>query len=137
MAAKVKMKKKTPAKKTIVKKKATGKKTAVKKTTGKKTVLASKKKKPAASKAKPATKRKKAIGFEVMASYVKKINKEYEDMQKLFDGVAEELVDFLYEGQKKSAINARSKFQEITKACKGIRTSIQEAKSKLKPIYKD
>lgn len=144
MAAKAGAKKKTTtaksklaaAKKKVAAKKTTAKKPAAKKTVAKKPA-APKKKTTAASKAKPATKRKKAIGFEVMPSYVTKINKEYEAMQKLFDGVAEELVDFLYEGNKKSATNSRAKFQDITKSCKSIRAAIQEAKTKLKPIYKE
>lgn len=126
-------------KKAAAAKKTPAKKTAAKKTTAKKTPAAKKTTVPkkTASKAAPASKRKKAIGFEVMASHTNAINKEYESMQKLFDKSATQLSEFLFDGKKKSAADARATFQEIAKSCKAIRASIQEAKTKLKPIYKD
>lgn len=127
------VKKKAPAKKTTAKKtltkKAPAKKTVAKKAPVKKTVA---KKSPAR---KP-TKRKKPIGFTMMVSYQRQIEKAYETMQKLFDDCGTLLTEYIYDGKKKNAALSRAQLMTITKESKNLRNIIQEAKTKLKPVYK-
>lgn len=129
--------KKTVAKKTPVKK-AAPKKTVAKKAPIKQTIKKTPAKKavPAKNPARKPKTRKKPIGFEMMKSYQNQIEKTYETMQNLFDGCGELLNDFIYNGKKKNAALSRAQLMNITKEAKNLRNTIQEAKTKLKPIYK-
>lgn len=131
----LKKKKAAPKKKPVAKKKAAPKRTigkkAAPKRTAKKTVA--KKKAPA----RKATPRKKAIGFEMMKSHQNAIEKGFEELQNSFDAFGDDLNDFVYEGKKKSAATSRALLMDITKQAKALRVAIQEAKVKLKPIYKE
>lgn len=122
------VKAKAPKRKPVAKKKAAPKAKA----TAKKKAPAKKK---AAPKAKPAT-RKKPIGFEMMKSHQNKIEKLFEEIQGLFDECGESLNEYVYEGKKKNAAVSRAQLMDITKKSKELRNIIQEAKTKLKPIYK-
>jgi hypothetical protein len=98
---------------------------------GKKTTLA--KKTMPAKKQEP---RKKPIGFEMMKSFQTSIEGSFEKLQKSFDECSEILNEYVYEGKKKNAALTRALLMEITKEAKTLRNIIQEAKTKLKPIYK-
>ena len=126
----------TTAKKKPAAKKAAPKRTIVKKVAAKKKPAA-KKTAPKTAPAKKAAPRKKAIGFEVMASHKTAIEKSFETMQAKFDEIGESIAEFAYEGKKKNAAVVRAQLMDIIKGGKELRTIVQEAKTKLKPIYKD
>ena len=85
---------------------------------------------------KKATPKKKPIGFEMMKSFQKKIEKSFAKIQKEWDDCSVEINDYIYDGKKKNAPIIRTRLMDITKESKILRTIIQEAKDKLKPIYK-
>lgn len=121
MAPRKTIKKKVAAKKRkpIGKKKAAAKKTAPKRSPARK----------------PAT-RKRAIAFEMMKSHQTAIEKTFEEMQEIFDTLGEDLNEYVYNGKKKNAAITRAQLMDLTKIAKTLRTTIQESKVKLKPIYK-
>ena len=82
-------------------------------------------------------KRKKPIGFEMMKSHQNSIEKSFETLQGKFDNVGELIGDYVYSGKKVNAKLARADLVDIMKEAKVLRTIIQEAKTKLKPIYKE
>jgi hypothetical protein len=135
----LKAKKKPAAKKTAAKKKPVAKKTAPKRTAKKaapKRTIA-KKTAPKRTPAKKAAPRKKAIGFEMMKSHQNALEKGFEELAGYFDNFSELLNEFVYDGKKAAAATSRAALMDITKKAKELRTIIQEAKVKLKPIYKD
>lgn len=130
-----KLKPKSPKNsKKVIKKPTATKKQVIKKQTGKPKTTAAKK--PATPARKPAT-RKKPVGFEMMKSYQNAIEKSFELLQKHFDAVGVTLNEYAYEGKKKNAPIARQQLMDITKEAKKLRDIIQEAKVKLKPVYKE
>ena len=80
--------------------------------------------------------KKKPTGFEMMKSFQKKIEKSYTKLQTMFNICGEDLNTYIYEGKKKNAATARACLMDISKETKILRTLIQEAKVKLKPVYK-
>lgn len=128
MALKRTVKKKPAAKKPAAKR--TAKKAAPKRTIAKKTA-------PKRTVAKKAAPRKKAIGFEMMKSHQNNIEKGFESLNEHFENFSELLNEFVYAGKKGAAATSRAALMDITKQAKALRTMIQEAKVKLKPLYKN
>jgi hypothetical protein len=81
--------------------------------------------------------KKGTLRFEMMKSHQNALEKGFEELIGYFDNFSELLNEFVYDGKKAAAATSRAALMDITKKAKELRMTIQEAKVKLKPIYKD